>query len=153
MELKISYSATHKKDEYPFTSSELAMRVTKAEAFQVCRDNFVYHYPSGNEVVKKVIARAKRKARSVILEEYGFRHYEYTLEVELKPNESNLFSNAFIAEFFRWLLEDAYKSNCTIYNDAGLSDFFYAAIQAFSEFYDGDLTADARAIQARIASA
>jgi hypothetical protein len=67
------------------------------------------------------------------------RKNQYELEIELKPSESNLFSNAFIKEFFKWLLKEAYVIDTTIYNDHGLSHFFKSAVNAFAEYYKGDL--------------
>ena len=150
MELKVFYRVNRILDGVTLLEDELFMSVTKAEAFEVCQDNYIYERPDNNDVVQKVLARAEKKARSEILKKEGMRKNQYELEIELKPSESNLFSNAFIKEFFKWLLKEAYVIDTTIYNDHGLSHFFKSAVNAFAEYYKGDLYKDAVAIQNRI---
>lgn len=150
MELKVFYRVNRIPDGVTLLEDELFMSVTKAEAFEVCQDNYIYERPDNNDVVQKVLARAEKKARSEILKKEGMRKNQYELEIELKPSESNLFSNAFIKEFFKWLLKEAYVIDATIYNDHGLSHFFKSAVNAFAEYYKGDLYKDAVAIQNRI---
>lgn len=150
MELKVIYRANRIPGGATLIEDELFMSVTKVEAFEVCQDNYIYERLDGNAVVQKVLARAEKKACSEILKKEGLRKNQYELEIELKPAESNLFTNAFIKEFFKWLLKDAYEMNCTIHNDHGLSDFFHSAINAFARYYKGNLHMDAVAIQERI---
>lgn len=150
MELKVFYRVNRIPDGVTLLEDELFMSVTKAEAFEVCQDNYIYERPDNNDVVQKVLARAEKKTRSEILKKEGLRKNQYELEIELKPAESDLFTNAFIKEFFKWLLKEAYVFDNTIYNDYGLLDFFKSAINAFAEYYKGDLYKDAVAIQNRI---
>jgi hypothetical protein len=151
MELKITYSAFHKMRGNEILSGELYMYVTKVEAFEICQNCFIYHMPDSSDVVPKVLARAEKKARSAIFQESGMRRNEYLLEIEVVPEESDLFTNTFIKSFFKWLLEDAYGFGYTIYNDVGLSRFFHCAVNMFAGYYDGDLVSDAKKIQYKIA--
>lgn len=150
MELKVAYQACSIPTGATLLEDELFMSVTKVEAFEVCQDNYIYDRPDFNPVIEKVLARAEKKVRSKILSDEGLRKNQYKLELELRPEESDLFTNAFIKEFFKWLLKDAYEMNCTIHNDHGLSDFFHSAINAFARYYKGNLHMDAVAIQERI---
>ena len=152
MEMKVLYRVCKKDTGSTLYEDELFLRVTKAEAFEICQDNFIYEYPERNEVVQKVLVRAAKAAGSEILAQRGLRKNQYLLEVELKPAESNLFDNAFIKEFFRWLLKDAKTIGATIYNDHGLWRFFLCAVDVFRPYYQGDLMTDAKAIQNRIAN-
>ncbi len=150
MELKVTYTACDKATGYELFEDELYMWVKKVEAFEVCQNCFVYERQNSSEIVQSVLIRAEKKVRSAISTERELQANQYDLKIELKPDESNLFTKAFIKAFFKWLLTEAYEIRATIYNDAGLSDFFYSAINAFAKYYDGDLTLDARKIQNKI---
>jgi hypothetical protein len=124
------------------------MSVTKKEAFDLCQNRFIYDYP---KKIMKLYDRAEKKIRQAVREKTGMTCRQYTVHFDILIQESGLFSNDFIKEFFKHLLEDAYAmGQYTIYNDTGLSYFFYEAINAFQPYYTGNLTQDARAIQARI---
>lgn len=151
MKLKVVYRACKIPAGATLLEDELFMSVTKAEAFEVCQDVYVYYIES-NPVVEKVIARAEKKARSQILSEIGLRKNQYKLEIELVPDESGLFTNAFIKEFFKWILKNAYELNPQVYAVPGFFKFFQAAIDTFEKHYNGNLHEDAIAIKNRIIS-
>ena len=94
MEMKVLYRVCKKDTGSTLYEDELFLRVTKAEAVEICQDNFIYEYPERNEEVQKVLARAAKTAQREIHAQRGLRKNQYLLEVELKPAESNLFDNA-----------------------------------------------------------
>lgn len=150
MELKVVYKAYSIPTDATLMENELFMSVTKAEAFEVCRDVYVYYLAESNPVVEKVLARAEKKARSKILSEQGLHKNQYKLEIDLRPDESNLFTNSFIKEFFKWILKDAYEKNPKIFEIPGFYKFFQAAIDTFEKHYDGNLHVDTVAIKQRV---
>lgn len=149
MKVLVSYDIFDKNESTLLYSDELYMSVTKQEAFNLCQNHFIYDYP---DKVETVLSRAEKKIRQAVREKTGMTARQFVAHFDVLIEESGLFNNAFIKEFFKRLLEDAYAlGKCTIYNDTGLSYFFYEAINAFQPFYTGNLTQDARMIQAKIA--
>ena len=148
MKLLVNFEVFAKDSGNLLLSDCLYMSITKKEAFALCQNYYIYNYP---DKVETVFTRAQKKIRQAVREKLGLTYRQYSLDFDLSIQDSGVFCNSFIKEFFKHLLEDAYVNyHCTIYNDTGLSYFFYEAIRALQPYYQGNLTEDARAIQAKI---
>ena len=150
MEIRLNYSATSKENGRFLFEDEVSVRVSKQEAFRICQNYFVYEYPSLSSEIATVLERGQRKARNKIYQERALMRNEYELEIEYADDQSDLFTDAFIKEFFKWLLKNAYNIGCTLYNDSGLYQFVYHAKAFFFEYYSGNLRNDVIKIQKRI---
>lgn len=164
MNIKLEYTANHKTENYMIFEGEVYVRLTKMEAIHICRRHFIWDRPAAKwdkpfepSIVEIILERGMEKARKVIYAEYALRRDQYDLEVEISYEQEELFTNRFIKDFFKWLLEDAIQMRngyggigITVDNDFGLRRFFEDAIRVFEDYYIGDLSCDAVEIQKRI---
>ena len=156
MELVATCQAFDKKtkSEIHF-DSDVIVRITKMEAYEICCRMFIRCCPKNSDIVQKVLARVSKQAQKVIREETGLRSNQYELdEIEVDCENNDFYrSDAFIKGYFKWLLEDAYQldTHYTIYDDHGLRMFASDAIQFFQKYYTlGDLYSYVNTIQKKI---
>lgn len=150
MEIRLNYSATSKENGRFLFEDEVSVRVSKREALEICKYHFVSPFrPQPNEF-NTVCERGCRKVRSEIYKKRALKRNEYELEIEFAYDQSELITDAFIKEFLKFLLKDAYEMGCTIYNDHGLHRVYGDVLRLFSEYYSGNLAVDAEKIQQRI---
>ena len=150
MEIRLNFSAYGKVDRRFLFEGEVSVRINKQESFDICQNYFVWPFPGRSSAIEPLYERGLQKARGIIYKERALKRNEYELKIEIADNQSDLFTDAFIKEFFKWVLKDAHNNGFNIYNDHGLKRFCGDAIRVFSEYYSGNLALDAEKIQERI---
>lgn len=171
MNIKLEYNARHKRTQYPLFSGEVHLHITKKEARFIARRYFIWErtierldFPYDYDAIEMVLEKGSEKACKFLFEEQGLRRDEYALEIEISDDQEELFTNKVIKDYFKHLLTEAirekvimfrnqpftFSGGCTIHNDPTLTALYEDSISYFQQYYVGNLTHDAQAIQRRI---